>query len=351
MVISPRKRIGLFSGGVSRTESLCRRADGEQLPFGSLSLNHGLQYLSRQSAFRAFFRVFATIPANIRCALKIHLLSGASIAAIAASLAGAPAQAQTIGPFNWSGFYMGLNAGYASGRSSTNTTTDCNTATGGSAFIFCGAGLVGAANAQAVNAAGSGTINGDGFTGGFQAGYNWQIARFVYGIEGDFGAFNLQGARQGNGRFPLSSNFVNAGDPFTVSTSFSTSWLFTFRGRAGFTVSPNLLAYATGGVAATRIGFSSSFTDINSNISFPASSDVGSASTTQRLTGWVLGGGLEWALANHWTVKGEYLYVNFGSVNVGGTITNPGNCCYAQGISTSADLSAQIARLGVNYKF
>ena len=64
--------------------------------------------------------------------------------------------------------------------------------------------------------------------------------------------------------------------------------------------------------------------------------------------GWTVGAGIEWAFANNWTARVEYLYVDFGSVTATGII---GASPYANGISTSTDLSAQIARAGVNYKF
>jgi outer membrane immunogenic protein len=64
-----------------------------------------------------------------------------------------------------------------------------------------------------------------------------------------------------------------------------------------------------------------------------------------------LGGGVEWALGNNWTVKGEFLYLNFGSVSVPSNITNNNGIAYSQGLNTSSDLTARIARLGVNYKF
>jgi outer membrane immunogenic protein len=59
-----------------------------------------------------------------------------------------------------------------------------------------------------------------------------------------------------------------------------------------------------------------------------------------------------WALNRNWSVKAEYLYVKFASVNASGFLVSatppPG---YANAISTSADLTARIARGGVNYKF
>jgi outer membrane immunogenic protein len=281
--------------------------------------------------------------------MKPALLSSVATAVIASALGfSAPGQARAA---DWTGFYLGLNAGGAWGRSSADTSADCSPTSApplGTGY-FC-TSSVGAANATAVNAAGTGTINASGFTGGVQAGYNWQTQNLVYGLETDFGAFHLNGSRQGSGTYPVGVA-VNAGNPFTVTSSFNTDWLFTLRGRLGWAVMPNMLAYATGGLAMTRLAVDNSFTDTNT-MTIPAghASENGHASAVK--TGWALGGGLEWMVNSHWTVKGEYLYVDFGKVTATGYISNdaviPG---YAQGLSTSSDLTAQVARVGVNYKF
>lgn len=282
------------------------------------------------------------------CALKFRFLSSVAAGAVATAFsAGLPAHAQPPAVHDWTGFYLGLNAGGAWGRSSADTTTDCSAA-GSPPAYFCDR-LGGGANATAVDAAGSDTMRASGFTGGVQAGYNWQQNNFVYGLETDFGAFKLNGSRQGNGTYPVDFG-ANIGDPFSVGSSFETNWLFTLRGRLGATLTPDLLAYVTGGLALTRLTVSNSFTDTNTNLGGHATEN---GSTTNLRTGWALGGGLEWALSKHWSVKGEYLYLDFGKkITATGTITDPGaGAGYAQGLSTSADLTAQVARVGVNYKF
>lgn len=276
--------------------------------------------------------------------MKNRLLSSVAVTAIALGFS-VPSQAQAPAIHNWTGFYVGLNAGAASGRSSASTSTDCSLP-----FIpgyFCDNGPRGADNAASVTASGTGTMNNAAFSGGIQAGYNWQTSKVVYGLETDFGSFRLSGSRNGSGVYASTVGAL-AGNPYTIGSSFGADWLFTLRGRLGTVVMPNLLVYATGGLALTRLTVSNSFSDQNS-INTP---NFESASSTSMKTGWVLGGGAEWALSNNWTVKGEYLYVDFGKVTATGIIgdgTGPGG--YAQGISTSSNLSAQIARVGVNYKF
>ena len=250
--------------------------------------------------------------------------------------------------FSWTGFYVGLNAGGTWARSGADTSENCNVPGGAPAFpYFCENGS--AANAAAVNAAGSGTITASGFIGGIQAGYNWQGPNLIYGLETDFDSFHLRGSRQGTGTYPVGINVVPAGAPFAIDSSFNTDWLYTLRGRIGVPVSSNLMAYATGGLALTRLGVSNSFSDnIVPNAAF---NGAGTANGSETKAGWVVGGGMEYALVKNWSVKAEYLFMKFGKVTATGTIFNPTGPGYVQGISNSSDLTAQVARLGVNYKF
>lgn len=247
--------------------------------------------------------------------------------------------------YNWTGFYVGANVGGAWGLYGSSTAVDCNVPgfVPPSTFSYlCSTGFPG--DGDLVAAAGTGRFDANGFTGGFQAGANWQISNFVAGLESDFGAFRLAGSRQGSGVL-VQSWF---GTPFTVTTSANTDWLFTFRGRVGFTVLPNLLTYVTGGLAVTRIATNTTYADNNTNFLGPVSGSWGGSAVK---TGYTVGVGAEYALANNWTVKAEYLYLNFGSVFANGTIRDGLGQGYFQALSTRTDLTANIARLGVNRKF
>ena len=65
--------------------------------------------------------------------------------------------------------------------------------------------------------------------------------------------------------------------------------------------------------------------------------------------GWVAGAGWEYAVADHWTFRAEYLYAGFSKVNAVGAITDAGGG--ANTLHGSSDLTVQILRAGVNYKF
>jgi outer membrane immunogenic protein len=127
----------------------------------------------------------------------------------------------------------------------------------------------------------------------------------------------------------------------------STDWLATIRGRLGVTVKPELLLYATGGVAFTDFKFSSSYGDNAVGFGFPGGTGFGSKSGVR--TGWALGGGGEWLLDGGWSIKAEYLYVDFGSETVAVPTSN--TPAFAQVIQVDADLNAQLARVGLNYRY
>ena len=104
------------------------------------------------------------------------------------------------------------------------------------------------------------------------------------------------------------------------------------------------MIYATGGVAYG--GGSSNFNFFDSTGGF------WSAHPSSSRVGWTVGGGVEYALTNNWTIRGEYLYADLGSAN----FTSAGNAIAAAefpGVYGSGHVSynASIFRAAVNYKF
>ena len=144
---------------------------------------------------------------------------------------------------------------------------------------------------------------------------------------------------------------AGAGQSFAATTSVDTNWLFTARPRIGWLIQPQLLVYATGGFAVTSLKVGNNVSDDCAAVVLCGSpSLVGASSASETSTGYAVGGGGEWAVNPHWSVKGEYLYVNFGSVSTT-LITNLAGAAVPNTMTTSAKLSASIARLGLNYKF
>jgi outer membrane immunogenic protein len=147
-----------------------------------------------------------------------------------------------------------------------------------------------------------------------------------------------------SGVYPANTFFVTAGQSFSAGNSTGTDWLLTARGRVGWTVS-NWLIFATGGLAMSRVSVTNSFTD-NVNLGSDAI-----ATNSKIKLGWTAGGGVEVAVTKNWSVKGEYLYVDLGSVDTTSTIVSPFNLGYANALGVSTSLTAHVARLGANFKF
>jgi outer membrane immunogenic protein len=197
--------------------------------------------------------------------LRQVLLATASSIALTGAAAAADMPVKALAPavWSWAGPYVGVNAG-AAWRNTRFTNPD--------AFSTIAADPVW-------------TDHGTSFIGGVQIGYNWQMATWVYGVEADFDGISGK------------SSTTIAG---TVTANSRMDWLSTVRGRAGILISPQLLAYLTGGVA---------FAQFSDDWGFPG---AGFASNDVRV-GWTGGGGFEYMLTPQWTVRFEGLYADFGS--------------------------------------
>jgi len=250
--------------------------------------------------------------------------------ASAADLAYKAQPAMMTEVFSWTGFYVGGNVGYAWGSSTIRGTETAPTPP-----FF-------AIDTAAISAAASPKLNSDGFTGGAQAGYNWQTGSAVFGVEADIDAFHIRGRTTGTFAFPSTLPGGPIGPPtafFTSTSSVSTDWLFTGRGRLGW-AADNWLLYATGGVAVTNV-------NVNQSIGLIAPF-VFNATTSSTRVGYTVGGGFEYAMDRNWSVKGEYLYVDFGTLNGVGALT-PAFAGFTY--TNSTHLTANIARAGLNYHF
>src|SRR6516162_8448936 len=141
--------------------------------------------------------------------------------------------------YSWTGFYVGGNVGYAWSRASMDSSIFAPNCTGPA----CPALLMAMANSQ--------SMTSNGFTGGFQAGANYQTGPWVIGIEADIESFRL---RNSFAFGPIRLIPPPApGSPITLTSSGSvdTNWLATERPRVGVAFA-NFLVYATGGVAFTK---------------------------------------------------------------------------------------------------
>ncbi len=198
-------------------------------------------------------------------------------------------QQPALPAYNWSGFYAGVVGGTAVTESRGTDPT-------------------GATVGQIGN-------NGDGFTIGGMAGYNWQFGpHWVAGVEGDF---SYLGIKQSD---------VQYNDP-TANLGVKTSWLGTVRGRVGYSTGPALL-YVTGGAA---------WVGLKDQWAFPGPMATGSVTKS----GATFGGGIETVISGNWTSKTEYLYIDAGR----------GNTLVAPASPMQVDHTFHVFRSSLVYKF
>jgi outer membrane immunogenic protein len=263
-------------------------------------------------------------------------------AALASTALAMPAMAADLAPYvkspvvvpwTWTGVYFGGDVG---GAWSDNTATWSPLPSSG-AFPT---GLAGPATGVSPV---SGNTGGSAFAGGFFAGYNYQFSpSFVAGIEGDWtgmrdtGSFNQPWTFTGAGIIPGTSAAMNT----------EVEWAATLRGRLGYLIWPNLMLYGTGGGAWGKIQYGSAV--FNSNNGYTAGSQFNNTSS-----GWVAGGGLEWAPFSGFGLlfRVEYLYYDFSSGQTAqATSPGPGLAAFPSGLTWTAP-KMSVARFGMSYKF
>ena len=181
------------------------------------------------------------------------------------------------------------------------------------------------ANVAAVNAAGQQQIKRPGFTGGVQAGYNWQFGRALLGIEADLNYLHMGGATT-SGAVTVSGGLRihrrPSGRPlnqFIVYSYADADWLLTLRPRAGITAN-NWLFYATGGLALTHLKGELLFADGNAAGDLTGAAQEADVNTWK--AGYTVGGGVETAISDRLRFKAEYSFVDFPTVQPHETSSN-----------------------------
>lgn len=215
-------------------------------------------------------------------------ISSSSAADLPRPVYKAPAYYSPEPVFTWTGFYIGINGGYGWSR-------------------FTGTGTFG-----------SDTVTAKGWLGGATAGYNYQMGRFVLGVEGDFDWANVKYDT------PL----------FAGTLTLKNNYFITAAARFGYAFDRTLL-YGKVGAAWTRDKW-----DGNDGAG-------GTVTATSNRTGWMLGAGVEYAIWQNISAKLEYDYLMFSGVTpsfaTGGGLTVVG--------TSSISLRTQIVKAGLNYRF
>jgi outer membrane immunogenic protein len=225
------------------------------------------------------------------------------------------------GFFDWTGMHIGINGGYASGGPDADYSYN-NVAPDVVALLPGFAGL-----------------NGTGAVFGGSVGYDIDMSEVVVGIEGDVSWANFGDKSS----ILVPANSVGtppvATPPITFATNYQMDWLSTVRGRIGIPLE-GMLIYGTGGLAFGGVSMNTRVTVGNP----PLGSLVGSTNETK--VGWTLGGGAEYALTNHVTVKAEVLYFDLGSISLKAGIPS-----FNSSLNVDQQVTGAIARAGIGYIF
>ncbi|TIP09243.1 MAG: porin family protein [Mesorhizobium sp.] len=171
------------------------------------------------------------------------------------------------------------------GCAATASAADVVVESGAAAYNWSGVYVGGALGYESLEANdvtfGDGWADDGGFSGAIYGGYNYQYANWVFGVEGDVKFGNAE-VNDGDFLLPLESRVAGS-----------------IRGRVGYAFD-NIMPYVTGGLA---IG------------SFRADHEGDGDSddfATETLTGYTVGGGIEWGATENLVVRAEYLFSDYG---------------------------------------
>jgi outer membrane immunogenic protein len=230
-------------------------------------------------------------------------------AARAADMAVKAPRLKAAAPYNWTGCYVGGYVGYAAANEWKSTDLNGFAPGGVSPWDF----------SLGNEAIGGGTL-----------GCNWQAnSWFVLGIEGEGGFLNVEGSAPQP--FPaLQPGFGSVSDTAKVGTGYG-----LIAGRVGVAFD-RLLLYTKLGVAFYDT--TATITDAN-NPGFVA---TGSKSQTP----FAVGGGVEYAMWDHWIGKAEYVLFDHGSSFNACGVSAGQSFCWKQDPST-----VHTFKLGLSYKF
>ncbi len=128
--------------------------------------------------------------------------------------------------------------------------------------------------------------------GGVHLGYNLQIGQWLLGLEGDVdGTSFSKTVNEGTLFAPVYGATIHTSTPLEGSICL----------RAGYAWD-RALFYATGGAAFA--GVKTTYSDF-----------YGFDSISRTRSGWTVGGGVDYAITDNWSVRAEYRYADFGRYN------------------------------------
>ena len=264
--------------------------------------------------------------------LRVLVLLGLAMGAPAMA-ADLPVKAAPPPAASWAGPYVGVALG-AKFADTTWTTTSTSDLPG-----------------TIVDASSPDRFRPTAFRAGGYAGYNWQWAPWVYGLEFDI-AYG-DGKTTHAGLPGCAINCAGAPGPGVDTSSVKLRWDASARARLGYLITPDSLLFASGGVAWQSIettGFCQhSLADPQCTVAAGAPFDT--QSNSKVLTGWTVGVGFEQHLSGNWLLRAEYRFADFGKFNGVFAFGAPGVPAGADTSRYNLAVETHIATLGLAYRF
>jgi outer membrane immunogenic protein len=253
----------------------------------------------------------------------LALTGSAALAADLPSRAPPPVYLPPAPIFTWTGIYVGGQVGYA-------WTSGNNQFTGFDPFFDGGTFL-------------SSSIGGtpSGVIGGGHVGYQLQLPQWSWFSSSGI-VIGLEGSVDGTSLKNTSAAFFPDGTTITAQSRADIQG--SIRGRLGIAWDRALI-YGTGGVAFG--GFNTNVSIANTgflNGGFPFFAN-GSVSSTR--VGWTVGGGIDYAITNNWSVFAEYRYTNWGSIRE----NNFGLLTGGEFFNGNRHINQNQVQVGFSYKF
>ena len=240
-----------------------------------------------------------------------------------------PVHAETFSVGDWSGFYAGGGLGMTVGDGEADSSTTNVTA---SSYFNS------ASDVTQINALGDGPITQWRPSGGIYGGFSKQFGHMIVGIETSVNSLALDASQTRTVTY-ISVPTLKA----TLTQSYDADLQATLRLRLGY-ARENWLAYVSGDGAVTRLTVDTTFSDNN------AGGTSGQDSNSNTKYGWTFGAGGEYLLSERWSVRGEYLYANFGQVDSRALVT-PAFANLSNVLTNSIDLDTHTLSIGLTYRF
>ena len=237
----------------------------------------------------------------------------------------------------WAGWYFGINAGGVSAGVNPSTTVSSNN------YFPTGSGISNIQDASSTSVRNSPVLEGA------QVGYLGQWGNIVAGVEAGIDWMGIDTSK--SERTAYNPQFGTACAPncfFNLNRSIKSDWMFTLLGRLGMAYGP-VLPYITGGMAVSNLRYQFAFAD--ANFAAPGFARVPLTSISSTQIGFAIGAGVDWQVAPNWSVRGEYLHVEFDPLSG----TTPPLAPPATNTTTFAVSSGRfkenIGRVAVSYRF